>query len=194
MADIDINGKRYELRQFTGKVMQANKHLETQVRGGGGGGFTYQGTGGSGAVSISSTTVTHDDVFLQNAQGREHVLRLKDWDVACREGHEIRAAWLRRDGKDSDDYLLVQNLTTSATHWAHRPFARMFRLFEPTWVWMALSLLPVLFMSGTSMLLTLALLGLPVWLWMHNQKARRGIAQAKQELLAQVERESPGAL
>lgn len=183
MHAIDINGKRYEVRQFAGKVMQANKHLETQVQGGGGGGFTYQGTGGSGAVSIRSTTVTHDDVFLQNAQGREHVLRLKDWNVACREGHEMRAVWLHRDGKDSEDYLLIQNLTTSATHWAHQPFVKMFGLFEPMWLWMSLSWLPVIVMWGISVLLSLPLLALPAWFWMRNQKGKQGIENTKRELL-----------
>lgn len=191
MPDIDINGKRYQVHHFTGKVMQANKHLETQVSGGGGGGFTYKGTGGGGSVSISSTTITHDDVFLQNAQGREHVLRLKDWDVACREGHEMQAVWLSRDAKESDDYLLIQNFTTGSAHWARQPFVKMFRLFEPMWLWMGLSLLLVVGTTGASLLLTLPMLALPFWLWTHNKKGQAGVARTKRELLDLLGREVP---
>ncbi len=190
MPDIVINGNRYEVHQFSGEVMKANKHLETQVRGGGGGGFTYQGTGGGGSVSISSTTVTHDDVFLRDAQGREHVLRLRDWDVACREGHDMQAVWLSRDGKDTD-YLMVRNRTTDTVRWAHQPFVKLLRLFEPMWLWMGLAILAVLFVMGYSTLLGLVALGLPVWLWMHQKKGRQRIAETQRELLALAQREWP---
>lgn len=190
MPDIELDGKRYEVHQFHGQVMKANKHLETQVRGGGGGGFTYQGTGGSGSVSISSTTVTHDDLFLRDEQGQEHVLRLRDWDVACREGHEMQALWLSRDGKQTD-YVMIRNRTTATERWGHKPLARIFRLLEPFWLWMVVAIVIVLSIMGSSMLLGLVALALPVWLWMHQKKARQQMADAQRALLEIALRELP---
>jgi hypothetical protein len=187
MLEIVINGKHYEVRQFAGKVMQANKHLETKVSGGGGGGLTYQGTGGSAAVNISSTTVTHDDVYLQNEQGREYVLRLRNWDVACRDGHEMQAVWLSRDGTETD-YVLIRNRTTDSVQWAHRPFAKMFRLSEPGCFWIGLSVLLAVSLMGASIWLGLVSLALPVWIWMRNKKGRQGIADTRREILALLDR------
>ncbi len=73
--DIPIEGKNYAIHYIKGKVLGKDKHLETRVHGGGGGGFTHQGTGTSGAISISSTTIIHDKLYLEDESGREHALR-----------------------------------------------------------------------------------------------------------------------
>ncbi|KAA8733250.1 hypothetical protein F4V57_08470 [Acinetobacter qingfengensis] len=125
---IQVRGKNYSVYEFTGKVAHSNKQLETVVSGGGGGGATYQGTGGSAPVSIRSTTYTHDDIFLVNTEGQEQVIRLLDWNIATREGHEIQAIWLIKQGKDTGPYIIINNLTTNTVQWSDKKLGELLRL------------------------------------------------------------------
>lgn len=125
---IQIRGKNYHVYEFTGRVAHSNKQLETVVSGGGGGGATYQGTGGTAPVSISSRTYTHDDIFLVNEQGQEQVIRLVDWNLATREGHVIQAIWMIKDGQDSGPYLIINNLTTQTVQWSDKKLGEVLRL------------------------------------------------------------------
>lgn len=108
-------GKRYAtIHEFTGKVMSAQKNMETKVHGGGGGGYSYQGTGGTAPVRISSTTVVHDQVFLQSRDGQEIALQLQDFDLAVREGNIVTAMWVIPEGKNEGPYFAIINHTTKA--------------------------------------------------------------------------------
>lgn len=105
-------GRVYHLHSFTGRVAQASKHMETQVYGSGGGGYSYQGTGSTAPVNISSTTVVHDQVFLVNETGKEVALQLSNFNLAVREGHILTALWIIKEGKDSGYYAIIYNRTT----------------------------------------------------------------------------------
>jgi len=63
MKTVQAAGKEAALYHFTGIVAEAGKNMETIVSGGGGGGYSYQGTGGSAPVTITSRTVIHDQFF-----------------------------------------------------------------------------------------------------------------------------------
>ena len=146
---IQIRGKTYHVYEFTGKVAQSNKQLETVVSGGGGGGATYQGTGGSAPVRISSTTYTHDDIFLVNEQGQEHVMRLVDWDIATREGHIIQAIWLIPEGKDQGSYVAINNISTNTLLWGdHGRHGSIGKLVRPEWWKVFILPIVVLVVSG----------------------------------------------
>ncbi len=107
-------GKRTAtLYQFTGKVVNASKNMETRVSGGGGGGFTYQGTGGSAPVNITSTTVVHDQLFIQNKDGEERSLQLQGFDLAVREGNIVTAVWAIPEGKTEGPYIAIINHSTN---------------------------------------------------------------------------------
>lgn len=155
--ELVINGKVYEHYWVTGKVTGASKHLETRISGGGGGGYSYQGTGFSSAAPISSQTVTHDQVFLADGSGREHALKLQNWDLATREGHELTAVWVVRKGKSSGPYLAIRNHTTDDTQYNDAELAKLNR---PTWA--LLSLVTPFVLGGTGVLLAIA--GLVFWI------------------------------
>lgn len=110
--DIKIGGTNYAIYYLKGTVVGKDKHLETQVSGGGGGGYSNQGTGYSGAVSISSTIITHDTIFLQDENGKEHAIELTNWDIACREGHQMLVQWIIKGNDKSGTYVCVANSTT----------------------------------------------------------------------------------
>ena len=166
MREITANGKTFEVHAVTGRVASASKQLETRVSGGGGGGMTYQGTGFNNAVHITSTTVTHDQIFLVDDGGREHALRLQNWDVACREGNELTAVWLIRKGKSAGPYVAVRNRTIDETKYDDRVLARIHR---PVWPFAGLAAPFVLDVAFLSLLIAVA--ALAFW-WYAGVKGR----------------------
>lgn len=102
----------FELHSFSGVVEESGKNLETRVSGGGGGGATYQGTGGTAPVTITSKTVIHDQLFLTNKEGKERSFQLQDFNLACRRGNEVTVYWGIKQGKSNGSYLAVKNHTT----------------------------------------------------------------------------------
>lgn len=111
---IQIGKRSVTLYQFTGKVASASKNLETIVSGGGGGGYSYQGTGSSAPVRITSTTVIHDQLFIVDKDGNERALQLQDFDLACRESNIVTAMWAIVEGKDNGPYFAIINHTTGS--------------------------------------------------------------------------------
>lgn len=113
---VTVNGHTYRLQSTTGKVLNASKNMETIVRGGGGGGATYKGTGGTAPVHISSTTIVHDQFFLEDTNGQEHSFQLSGFDLACREGNVLTVAWAIKQGRDKGPYVAITNHTTQKNY------------------------------------------------------------------------------
>jgi hypothetical protein len=109
---ITIGKRTVTMHQFTGKVVSSSKNMETKVHGGGGGGYSYQGTGGSAPVTISSTTVIHDQLFLVDKEGNERALQLTGFDLACRESNIVTAMWAITSGEERGPYFAIINHST----------------------------------------------------------------------------------
>jgi hypothetical protein len=166
MREITINGKPFELHSVTGRVAAATKQLETRVSGGGGGGFTNTGAGYTNPVHITSTTITHDQIFLVDENGNERALRLQNWNIACREGHELTAVWIIRKGKNSGPFVAIRNATVNETKYDDRELARINR---PLWPLVGLAAPQVLNFSGLSLLIAAAAL---IDRWYAGKKGR----------------------
>jgi hypothetical protein len=110
--DITLDGINYEVYFVKGKVLGKDKHLETKVSGGGGGGYSYNGRGSTAPISISSTTIVHDKIYIDLGNGKEHSIELEDWDIACREGHEMVFVWMIKQGKNVGPYIALANMVT----------------------------------------------------------------------------------
>lgn len=121
------DGKPWAIYTFRGKVMEATKQMETKVSGGGGGGFSYRGTGGSAPVSITSTTVVHDQLFLQDEEGKERALQLQGFNIASRAGNELTALWAIKEGNQQGPYVAIHNHTTGETYYQDTEIGKMFR-------------------------------------------------------------------
>ena len=169
MREITINGRSLEVHTIVGKVVGASKHLETKVHGSGGGGGTYQGTGYNAPVHISSTTTTHDQIFLQCDDGTEHALKLQNWDLACRESHEMVATWMTKKGGKGGPYVAIRNVSTGSTDYDDKALAKLSRPWYPL---LAIVLPIVMHFSGLS--ITLAIAGWGVWLYL-GMKGRKEI-------------------
>lgn len=173
MADIVINNKTYEHHFFRGNVVGAQKQLETKVSGSGGGGATYEGTGYSAPVNISSTTITHDLIHLANEDGKEMALRLQNWDLAARETHTLTAIWLVKKGRKNGPFVAIHNHTLDQTDYNEAELAKIHRS-----LWILLASIAVLFLPvlGWGTKIVLMLVGLGVWRY-------QGIA-GRRELIA----------
>lgn len=117
--------KVYTIYYTKGAVVGKEKNFETQVYGSGGGGGSYQGTGGSAPVSISSRTVIHDKIYLKEENGKERAVELTDWDIACREGHELLILWIIQEGKQRGSYAAIKNFTTEEVQYDENLIERL---------------------------------------------------------------------
>lgn len=118
--------KAFEVHQFTGQVAESAKNMETKVTGGGGGGSSYRGSGYTAPVSIRSTTVVHDQIFLINKEGKEKSFQLQDFNLACRSGNELTIYWYIRVGSSSGKYFFVKNHSTDTHYTAENESKVMF--------------------------------------------------------------------
>lgn len=177
-SQIMINGKAYEHYWVTGTVAGASKHLETRISGGGGGGYNHQGTGFSSTAPITSQTVTHDQIFLADGSGKEHTLKLQNWDIATREGHQLTAVWLIKRGQATGPYVAIQNHTTDDLQYNDAELAKINR---PGWA--LFSLVTPFVLGGLGVMLAVG--GVVFW---YAQGVRgRNALKASGQLLGPVQ-------
>jgi hypothetical protein len=127
MTTISTPGKEYNLYTVTGKVMETGKNMETRIHGSGGGGATYRGYGGTAPISISSTTVVHDQIFLIDDKGQEHSFQLQGFNVACRADNILSVIWAIKKGAKTGPYIAVVNETTGKQFFDDKALQTMFR-------------------------------------------------------------------
>lgn len=92
----------FELHGVRGIVTNAGKTSTTHVSGG-------------GSTSVSSHSTIHDQIFIVDKTGKEHVLQLANWDFPAKNDHDISAFWLTKNGTRftfwRDEYVSVFNHT-----------------------------------------------------------------------------------
>jgi hypothetical protein len=173
MKTLTIDSKPIELYWFTGSVVGASKNLETRVTGGGGGGQN----GYSAPVSIRSTTTVHDQLFLVDRSGTERAFQLSNFDVACRESHNVSVVWAMKKGAKEGPYILVHNHTTGDASFKNDKLRAL--LLPSTALYWAITLLATLlaiWISNGYGFLILA--GIIVWSMIHYRKKIRARIEA----------------
>lgn len=175
MKNVKTIGKEYEIHSVSGKVLDSKKHYETKVSGGGGGGYSNQGTGYTAPVSISSTTVIHDSIFLQDKEGKEHAIQLTNFNVVSREGNELTAVWAIKRKKKRGPYIAIFNHTISESSFNGR---KMFWMMTPHWL---LLLGAIILFGGVFSSTVLVVLAIIAWAVYGFMKMR--------DLKSEVERE-----
>ncbi|RZK28133.1 MAG: hypothetical protein EOO63_11915 [Hymenobacter sp.] len=63
-------------------------------------------------LNLASTTVVHDQFFLEDANGQEHSFQLQGFNLACREGNSLTVVWAIKAGQQRGPYVAVLNNTT----------------------------------------------------------------------------------
>lgn len=102
-ASVQIKGDTYFLTAFVGSVVAADRQQATVVS---------HTTNADGYRSSTSSTHTHDRLFLVSDEGKEEVFEFTGVHVNAREGHRVRVGWMSRDGRDRGSCVFVQNLST----------------------------------------------------------------------------------
>jgi hypothetical protein len=174
MGELRIGSKTLSLSWFTGKVVGTTKNLETKVRGGGGGGYTSQGSGYTAPVSITSTTTVHDQLFLVDPSGKECSFHLQNFDIACRETHDVTVLWAATKGKKNGFNVLVYNHTLNKAAFQQSSLSLLLKPWKlPYWI----GALAVIYGSyalvpGRFLLLSLAAIVVPIVIYRSLTNAR----------------------
>ena len=108
-----VDGKRYQMHYFTGRVLSSQKQKETQVS------SRTVGTQGNAQTHVSSTTVDHHEFFLVDESGKERSFKMVDFDFPCREGQTLSVVWAIAEDSERGPYLQVRNHSTDDVHQIH---------------------------------------------------------------------------
>jgi hypothetical protein len=139
MKTLGLYGRTFEIHTQSGKVVGQSSSTTTQVSGGG------SNYAGDRVNPVRSSTTVRNDIFLADRDGKEHHYSLTNFNVACREGHELSVLWAIRQGKQNGPYFLVVNHTTSEQFWSSD--ASLFKAFFQKWYHSPIFIIPtVLFM------------------------------------------------
>ncbi len=169
---VRLRGRLWDVKDLVGLVLAAQKDRETVI--------TSRSSGGGPnnapvSVSVSSHSRIHWDIRLTLPDGREHDLRLSDWDIAVQPGDILQLFWFTRGNRESP-YLLVFNRRTQQ-HWGQSTFVYA-------------QLMPLGVPAAILLIIAIVALGIPTfglswlfgawWGWRLSKKAR----QAAEEVIA----------
>lgn len=118
VIELMIHNKLYRFCSFHGDVAETSRQRETLVSGYGGGGATYDGTGATAPVNITSRTIVHDEFFLVNEQGEEEHFHLQNWTLPTRVGHTVQMIWIVPPNKNQGPYAVMNNKNLRQSEWA----------------------------------------------------------------------------
>ena len=106
-----------EFRFFPGIVLSTDQRSDSFVSGSGRT-FTYEGTGG-GASQVSTKVVVARDIWLRDAQGDEHHVRVEE-DVPLRAGQHVALIYFRdtspKPKRDQNLLVSIFSLSTNQSY------------------------------------------------------------------------------
>ena len=178
--------RSFDLYHFTGITEESGKNLETKVSGGGGGGATYQGTGGTAPVTITSRTVVHDQLFLINKEGKEKSFQLQDFNLAARKGNQLTVFWGIKSGDQTGYYFAVKNHSTEEEYYREDLLKKY---FIKGWLQGILMLISGIFLimgllGGAGIVFTLLGAGGGYLVWKRWNTAKKEIHALKADIAA----------
>jgi hypothetical protein len=126
MQVINTGWKKYRLDSFTGRVTGMGKDFVMYTFGQN----TIGAVHGKGKrwipVSVETSTKSFNHIFLTGNDGTEHSFYLENFDIACREGHELTAIWAVKPGEERGPCIIVLNNTTKQAFFSGLEIAKMF--------------------------------------------------------------------
>ena len=101
-----------------------------------------------------SVTTLHETIHLIEKSGRERVMKLDDWGVSARAGHQVGGVFVVPKGRSEGEYLQIWNFTLDEAKRDKGTFLRTFglRLFGFSMVTLAVMFLIVLYATISAML------------------------------------------
>lgn len=111
-----VGRRNYGIHYAVGEVLDAKKWSETHVSSSGGGSsMTPDGYYTARPVTVTSTVVTRDEIFLRQRDGKEHAIQLSGVDLPTRVGHVLAAVWMIKKGKERGPYVMFHNYSMDDT-------------------------------------------------------------------------------
>ncbi len=178
----DAGGTTFRFSALSGEVIDTEQRSDSYTTGSSRT-VVIDGTGGGGG-HVSTTVVVSRDIWLRDAAGQEHHVRVQQ-DLPIRAGQRIAFLSLRAARpvtKRKVDSLMSVYTPSTDTYWKVRELAEVAKtLSQPDWS--ATASLGLLLLWGVSLLLCLAGVGVPivialavVW-WMRAKKHKQDAVQ-----------------
>jgi hypothetical protein len=120
--------KAYYLQKFTGRVTGMGKDMVLYTIGQNLKKHTLNKRGQFPVVKVETTTKAFNHLFLISNDGSEYSVRLPDFEVACREGHELTAIKLMKKSSQWEQYIAIMNHTTRQVFISEKEISKLFRL------------------------------------------------------------------
>ena len=179
---IEACGTTFRFSALSGEVIETEQRSDSYTTGSSRT-VVIDGTGGGGG-HVSTTVVVSRDIWLRDATGHEHHVRVQQ-DLPIRAGQRIAILSLqaaRPLTKRKIDGLVSVYAPSTDTYWKVRKLEGVAKtLSEPDWS--AAASLGLLLLWGASLLLCLAGIGIPivialavVW-WMRAKKHKQDAVQ-----------------
>jgi hypothetical protein len=163
-----VDGKRYQIHYFTGRVLSSQKQKETQVS------SRTLGTQANSQVHVTSTTVDHHEFFLVDEAGKERSFKMVNFDFPCREGQTLSVVWAIAEDAESGPYVQVRNHSTDELHQEQpNEIASWFK--KPGWmIWGSTAALVLVVGAVINWILGMfAILGPPLYFRSRSRKAAK---------------------
>jgi len=117
MAITLTNGKTLNFYTLTGRVISANRSLESRIHH-----SSQVSSNGSiregytppmhHSVSVNSETIDHQEIFIEDEQGQQHAINIHNWSVSCAGGNVLTFVTGEAVGRGESLYLQITNHTT----------------------------------------------------------------------------------
>lgn len=114
IATINVGSRQVEIHSMSGEVMGSRKWTTTEISGGGGVGVISQGSGYIEQDEVKSETTTHDQIIIRAADGKEESLKVKDLDLAVRDGHWVSLIRAIPSGRKEGPCVAILNHNTGS--------------------------------------------------------------------------------
>lgn len=127
MVEITLGWKRYRLSWFTGEVTGMGKDFVIYTIGQSMKGYFSTKSKAAPVVKVETKAKMFDYIFLRGAEGEEQSICLRNFELACREGHIMTIVWAIRFGKEHKQSIAVLNNSTGQSVFSEKELAKMFR-------------------------------------------------------------------
>lgn len=119
---------KYQFYSVTGRVTGMGKDMVLYTIGQNLKKHTIKKKGQFPAVRVETTTKAFNHLFLISNDGSEYSVRLPDFEIACREGHELTAIKLIKKKSEWGPYIAIMNHTTRQVFISEKEIGKLFRL------------------------------------------------------------------
>ncbi|MBX3254014.1 MAG: hypothetical protein KF862_07740 [Chitinophagaceae bacterium] len=130
MSSIKVGPYQYNYAVHRGKVLSIDSKLESVISGSTGGAQVIGNQVYVSPGSISSSSLNHQNFYLQDAGGKQFHIKLVGWDMPGAPDNEIIFVLVEKVENGVRRYLAVRNLTLDE-YWIANAYIKEFVSYKP---------------------------------------------------------------